>query len=136
MTDLVCGKFQLTESKNFEEFMQALGVGYLTRKLGNKSFPVVTVSKDGDLFHFKNESLVKTTESSFKLNEQFDELTADGRQVKSTMTLLKPNTLKHDMIGTQGGKDSSCVREFFKDKMTCVCQVDDVVTERIYTRKE
>ena len=26
-------------------------------------------------------------------------------------------------IYAKGGKDSSCVREFFKDKMTCVCQV-------------
>jgi len=33
------GKFQLKESENFEDFMKALGVSYLVRKLGNKSSP-------------------------------------------------------------------------------------------------
>lgn len=30
------------------------------------------------------------------------------------MTLENPNTLKHEMLGTAGGKDSVCVREFFQ----------------------
>ena len=50
------------------------------------------------------------------------------------MTLQKPNILKHEMLGTEGGKDSYCVREFLKDKMKCVCYVDDVVTTRMYDR--
>ena len=50
------------------------------------------------------------------------------------MTLEKPTVLKHEMLGTNGGKDSVCVREFFQDKMKCVCSVDDVVTTRIYNR--
>ena len=43
-TDLVPGKWQLTESENFEAFMGALGIGYLTRKLGNQSKPLVTTT--------------------------------------------------------------------------------------------
>ena len=35
-------------------------------------------------------------------------------------------------IYAQGGKDSSCVREFFKDKMTCVCQVILAIYLSIY----
>ena len=42
-TDLVPGKYQLTESENFDKFMGALGVGYLVRKLGNQSKPLVTI---------------------------------------------------------------------------------------------
>ena len=38
-------------------------------------------------------------------------------QVKSTMTLEKANTLRHQMLGTSGGKDSFCVREFFPVKI-------------------
>ena len=48
--------------------------------------------------------------------------------------MLKPNALKHEMLGTNGGKDSVCVREFFKDKMQCVCTVEDVVTTRTYNK--
>jgi hypothetical protein len=50
------------------------------------------------------------------------------------MTVQKPNSLKHEMLGTNGGKDSVCVREFFKDNMKCTCSVDDVVTTRMYDR--
>jgi hypothetical protein len=52
------------------------------------------------------------------------------------MSLVKPNSLKHDMNGTEGGKDSVCVRTFFEDTMTCVCNVDDIETTRIYTRQK
>lgn len=132
---IIYGKWQLFESKNFEDFMSRLGVSYVVRKLGNKSTPVVTVSKgDDDVLSFKQESLVSTSEIKFKIGETFDEKTADGRAVTSTMTLLKPNAIKHEMLGTNGGKDSVCIREFFQDKMTCVCTVEDVETIRTYKK--
>merc|ERR1711976_359962 len=134
--DVIYGKWQMVDSENFENFMSRLGVSYMVRKLGNQSKPLVTVSKDDDTISFKQESLVSTSTISFKIGEQFDEKTADGRKVKSTMSLVKPNTLRHEMLGTEGGKDSVCVREFLKDKMICPCTVEDVVTTRTYSKKE
>merc|ERR1712039_116212 len=90
-----------TQSENFEEFMKALGVGLVTRKLGNKSSPTVTINEAAGEYTFKQESLVKTSEFKFKLNEEFDETTADGRQVKSKMTLTGPNVMVHEMKGNQ-----------------------------------
>merc|ERR1711913_83184 len=113
------GKFKLTQSENFEEFMKVLGVGLVTRKLGNKSSPTVTITEEAG-------------EIKFKLGQEFDELTADGRQVKSLMTLKAPNVMVHEMKGTNGGKDSVCVREFFQDKMVATCKVDDIETVRTY----
>ena len=89
---VIYGKWQLFQSENFENFMSRLGVSYLVRKLGNKSTPVVTVSKgDDDLLSFKQESLVSTSEIKFKLGEQFDEKSADGRMVKYLPTNFKNN---------------------------------------------
>jgi len=137
MTDQVCGKFQLTESENFEAFMQAMGVGYLTRKLGNQSKPLVTIESGGeDSFSMKTESLVTTSIINFKLGESFEEITGDGRKVLSTMSMVEPNKMMHQMLGTDGGKDSVCTREFLREKMVNVCQVDDVITTRVYARKE
>merc|ERR1712026_583293 len=113
--------------------MKALGVGLVTRKLGNKSSPTVTVTEDNGEYTFKQESLVKTSEIKFKIGEEFDEVTADGRQVKSLMTLKAPNVMVHEMRGTNGGKDSVCVREFFGEKMVATCKVDDIETVRTYT---
>ena len=53
--------------------------------------------------------------------------------VKSKMTLKSPNVMVHEMKGTNGGKDSVCVREFFQDKMIATCKCDDVETVRTYT---
>merc|ERR1712046_72068 len=111
---------------------RALGVGLVTRKLGNKSSPTVTITEAAGEYTFKQESLVKTSEFKFKLNEEFDETTADGRQVKSKMTLTGPNVMVHEMKGTNGGKDSTCIREFFGDRMVATCKVDDVETVRTY----
>jgi len=127
------GKFKLTQSENFEEFMKVLGVGLVTRKLGNKSSPTVTVTEEAGEFTFKQESLVKTSEFKFKIGQEFDEVTADGRQVKSLMTLKAPNVMVHEMKGTNGGKDSVCVREFFGDKMVATCKCEDIETVRTYT---
>lgn len=125
----------MTSSENFDAFMAAVGVGYLTRKLGNASKPLVTINQDGPKdFTLKQESLVKTSSISFSLDKPFDEVTADGREVKSVMTLERPNVLVHKMQGTNGGKDSICWREFFDDKMKCTCQVDDISTVRMYDR--
>jgi len=128
------GTFKLTASENFEDFMKALGVGLVTRKLGNKTTPTVTFTEQGGEYTFKTESLVKTSEIKFRIGEEFDELTADGRQVRSRMTLKAPNVMVHEMKGTNGGKDSVCTREFLGDLMNCVCQVDDIVTTRVYSR--
>ena len=62
--------------------MKVLGVGLMTRKLGNKSSPTVTITESGGEYTFKQESLVKTSEFKFKVGEEFDEVTADGRQGK------------------------------------------------------
>merc|ERR1712037_324375 len=117
------GKYKLATSENFEEFMKVLGVGLITRKLGNKTSPTVTITKEGDEYNFRQDS-IKTSEFKFKVDVPFEEITADGRKVMSKM--------KHEMKGTDGGKDSVCVREFFADKLIAVCQCEGVETTRVY----
>ena len=133
-TDLVPGKYQLTDSENFDRFMGALGVGYLVRKLGNQSKPLITVIQEGNVWTMKSESLLKATESKFEMGKQFEEITADGRKVMTTMTVTAPNTVHQEMLGTGGGKDSFCTREFTEEKMKCVCNVGDIVTTAWYMR--
>merc|ERR1712133_218347 len=115
------GKYKLATSENFEEFMKALGVGMLTRKLGNKSSPVVTVTEENGEYTMKQESLLKTSEIKFRINEEFEELTADGRKVLSKMTLTAPNVMVHEMKGTEVGKYSPCIRDFLPEWMPTGC---------------
>ena len=82
-SDIIPGKYQMTDSENFDTFMAALGVGYLTRKLGNASKPLITIDEleKKSKYSLKQESLVKTTTTVFKLGERFMDTTADGRKV-------------------------------------------------------
>ena len=73
--------------------MKVLGVGLMTRKLGNKSSPTVTITESGGEYTFKQESLVKTSEFKFKVGEEFDEVTADGRQGKILVKITSQGQL-------------------------------------------
>merc|ERR1712105_53673 len=58
-------------------FMKVLGVGLITRKLGNKTSPTVTITKEGDEYNFRQDS-IKTSEFKFKVDVPFEEIT--GRE--------------------------------------------------------
>ena len=134
-TELVPGKYQFIKSENLEKFMRGLGVGYIVRKLANQCRPLVTISQYGnDVWTMETESVIVTTEIKFEMGQQFEEITADGRKVMSTLTVTAPNTVHHEMLGTGGGKDSFCTREFTEEKMKCVCNVGDIVTTAWYMR--
>jgi hypothetical protein len=135
-SEIVPGKYQMTDSENFDAFMGRLGVGYVTRKFGNASKPVVTITELEPMkrFDMKQESLVKTCNITFNLGQQFDELTADGRKCLSTLYMEKPNVMVHQMLGTDGGKDSVCWRAFAKEGLKVTCTVEDITTIRNYKR--
>jgi len=130
------GTYKLDHSENFDEFMKALGVGMVMRKMANAATPVVTITKDGDTYHYKQATTFKTTEMKFKLGEEFEETTGDGRLVKSTIT-LEGDTLKHKQVGdaSKKEKDSTMDRTFTDTHMNMVCTVDDIVCKRNYKRE-
>nr|AAL68638.1 cellular retinoic acid/retinol binding protein [Metapenaeus ensis] len=129
------GKFRMESSENFDEFMKALGVGLVMRKMGNAATPTVEITKDGDTYSLKTVTTFKTTEIKFKLGEEFEETTADGRVVKSTVT-MDGNKLVHKQTGDKEKKekDSILTREFSDDQMLMECKVDDIVCTRVYKR--
>lgn len=58
-----------------------LGVSLVTRKLGNQVSPVVELTKNGDTYTLSSTSTFKNSIITFKLGEEFDEETPDGRKV-------------------------------------------------------
>lgn len=92
------------------------GVGMVLRKMGNTVTPTVELKKDGDLYTFTTTSTFKTSSISFKLGEEFDEETLDGRKVKSVCT-MDGNTLTQEQ---KGDKPSTIVREFSDSELITV----------------
>ncbi|XP_049839805.1 fatty acid-binding protein, muscle-like isoform X1 [Schistocerca gregaria] len=127
--DGVLGKrYKLSSSENFDAVMKQLGVGMVTRKMGNAVSPVIELTKDGDTYTLKSSSTFKNTVITFKLGEEFEEETPDGRKVKSTIT-QDGNKLHHIQ---KGEKTTTIVREFSAEEVKMTITVDDLVCTRIY----
>ena len=55
----------------------------MKRKLATTSYPTVEFAKDeNDNFVFKSHTIIKTSETKFRLGEEFDEDRLDGKRVK------------------------------------------------------
>lgn len=117
------------ESKDFEEYMKELGVGFFLRKIGNSVSPTVELRKlPNGKYKLITKSTFKDSEIEFELGKEFDEETLDGRQVKSVMT-LEGNTLTQKQGGTP---PSTIIREFGDKEMIATMKVNDVNCIRKY----
>jgi len=138
MAPSIVGKYQMESSENFDEYMKGIGVGLVMRKMANAASPAVEITEADGTYSLKTSTTFKTTEISFKLGAEFEETTADGRTVKSTMTLdEKTNTLTHNQVGNKEKKekDSCIIRKFTDSGFDMECKVDDIVAKRVYKRQ-
>lgn len=101
---------------NYLLCFNSLGVGLVLRKMGNSVNPTVELKKEGDVYTFTTSSTFKTSTITFKLGEEFDEETMDGRKVVSVCT-LEGNTLTQEQ---KGDKPSTIIREFSDSELITV----------------
>ncbi|XP_017790439.1 PREDICTED: fatty acid-binding protein, muscle isoform X1 [Habropoda laboriosa] len=121
-------RYKLQSSEKFDEFMKALGVGTVTRKMGSSVSPVVELTENDGLYTLKTTSTFKNSEIKFKLGEEFDEETPDGRKVKSVCTLDGNKLIQVQ----KGEKQTTIEREFTPTEMKAIMKVDDIVCTRVY----
>uniref|UniRef100_A0A2D4PL62 Cytosolic fatty-acid binding proteins domain-containing protein n=1 Tax=Micrurus surinamensis TaxID=129470 RepID=A0A2D4PL62_MICSU len=131
MAEAFCATWKLIDSQNFDEYMKALGVGFATRQVGNVTKPTVIISQEGDKVAIRTQSTFKNTEISFKLEEEFDEVTADDRNCKSVVS-MDGDKLVH--VQRWDGKETNFVREIKDDKMVMTLTFGDIVAVRQYEK--
>ncbi|XP_073420395.1 fatty acid-binding protein, heart [Dendrobates tinctorius] len=131
MVDKFVGTWLLVESKNFDDYMKGLGVGFATRQIANVTKPTTIISYDGDVIVLHTQSTFKNTEVKFKLNEEFDETTADDRKVKSLVT-LEDGKLKH--MQKWDGKETILLREVNGNKLLLTLTLGEIVSTRHYEK--
>ncbi|NP_001089252.1 fatty acid binding protein 4, adipocyte L homeolog [Xenopus laevis] len=120
------------DSDNFDMYMKAVDVSSFMRKAAGASKPDVIISKDGDVIKIRSESTFKNHEICFKLGEEFDEETADGRKTKTNVT-LENNVLVQ--LQKWKGKESTIKREIKDDQMVTTCIAGDITAKRTYKKK-
>ncbi|CAH1997960.1 unnamed protein product [Acanthoscelides obtectus] len=123
-------KYKLSSSEKFDEYMKALGVGLVTRKMGNAVSPVVELKKEGDEYVLSSTSTFKNVVLKFKPGVEFDQETPDGRKVKATIN-VDGNTLK-EVQKNADGSTTTIDRTFTNDEVKMVMNINDITATRIY----
>lgn len=72
------------EDRRPEPVLPCAGVNAMLRKVAvaAASKPHVEIRQDGDQFYIKTSTTVRTTEINFKVGEDFEEETVDGRKCR------------------------------------------------------
>jgi len=120
------GKWKMESSENFEEYLKEIGVGMATRKMAASTKPNnFVIAEPNGVYNYRTESSFKNHDTRFKLNEEFEEHTADGRKVKTTMTLDG-----RKLIQEQKGEpvNSTIIRELTDDNTMIVMLIANGVT--------
>ncbi|XP_028924214.1 fatty acid-binding protein, adipocyte [Ornithorhynchus anatinus] len=131
MCEAFVGSWKLVSSENFEEYMKEVGVGFATRKMAGMAKPSTTISIEGDVITIKSESTFKNTELSFKLGQEFDEITADDRKVKSVITLDGGELVQ---VQKWDGKSTTIKRKVVDGKLVVECVMKGVTSTRVYEK--
>ncbi len=121
LPEFMIGDFQMETSEGFNDFMYEMGVNFVTRNIANNLYPLQKITQDpademvtlGEdkcydvmkskmfhIFHSLAETLTsfKSTKIEFKLGEEFDEFTADGRDCKTIATVEGRKLIKVRII--------------------------------------
>nr|KAF6326287.1 fatty acid binding protein 9 [Pipistrellus kuhlii] len=131
MVEPFLGTWVLESSENFQEYLKELGVPVTIRPLAASEKPRIRISAPGDKVSIRTETSFKNFEISFRLGEEFDEATADGRHVKSVVN-LDGNSLVH--VQRWLGKETTIRRQVVDKKMVAKHTMNNVVSRRVFKR--
>ncbi|KAI1288121.1 Fatty acid-binding protein [Halotydeus destructor] len=126
------GKYLLTKSDNFDEFLKQLGLGAFKRAIATRVYPTLNITQDGDTWTVKQESTFKNSTTSFQIGQEFDELRQDDVTVKSLVT--QDGNKWHQV--QKGDQEVTIVREFSDDGIKATATCNGVTSVRFYQRQK
>ena len=104
------GSYTRVSEENYEEVLKALNIGFMLRKAAMASTPVMTITEAGGQWTMTTKTTMKSIELKFKLGEEFEEETTDGRKCKTTVTMEGDNKLVTTQRAIKSGdKDVTAV---------------------------
>jgi len=116
------GKYLMTSWENYADFLEKLGVPLLLRKLATMGTPIVEVTYDEEteVWNVSRTSTLfyqliklRSVDFKFRLDEEFDEVTPDKREVTSIVT-VEGDTFKHVSKAKKEGVTGHTVVTEFK----------------------
>merc|ERR1712180_541628 len=130
----ITGTYTQTSRENYEEFLKALDVGFILRKAALASTPVMSIEEKDGNWVMITKTTVKSIELKFRLGEEFEEDTTDGRHCKTTVTLDGDVMTTKQRATKSGEKDVTVVRTFSDDGISLTMSTDGATSVQKYKR--
>nr|VZI04114.1 unnamed protein product [Spirometra erinaceieuropaei] len=125
-----CGSWKLKDSGDLEPIANRLGVSIPLKDIAELLNSVMTISPVGDGYSMKISTGGMTYEVKYKLGEEFDHASLDGRPLKTIIT-LEGKTLKQVDKGDKLMTMESVVEG---NTLTMTARLEELVCVRHYTR--
>ncbi|XP_071963411.1 fatty acid-binding protein-like [Antedon mediterranea] len=127
------GKYKLSKSENFDEYMKAMGVGLAMRKMAGLMSPSCEVTQDGDDFEIKmNVPMVNTHVQKFKIGEPFQDLAPTGEKIMVIVSWDGDKLIFDDVDKTD--PPHQIIRELDGEDMVVKCIKGEAVCRRVFKR--
>merc|ERR1712170_228455 len=131
------GKYERTAAEKYEEFLKALDVNFMLRKAATVSTPTMEVSEENGVWTILTSTTLKSMELKFELGKEFEETTADGRDVKAIVTQEGNKFISVQTAKKDGEKSTEITREFKGDEMIQSSKVigSDLVCTQVFKKQ-
>lgn len=134
LTPFLKKKYELASSdENFDKVLETLGLSSWKRSLAQIAQPSIELNRlDDGRYTLTTNTVFNQIVTKFRLDEEFDDESPDGREVRS-MFVQDKNLLLHI---ERGDKTLYVLHEFSADEVRVTLTVDRVSSVRIYKLKK
>ncbi|XP_034543017.1 retinoid-binding protein 7 [Notolabrus celidotus] len=129
------GTWDMVSNVNFEGYMVSLNIDFATRKIASMLKPQKVITQDGDSFTIKTFTTFRNYESSFKIGQEFIEVTK-GMDNRSCQTVV--NWEDDKLVCVQRGekKNRGWIHWIQGDDLHLELTCEDQVCKQIYKRTQ
>lgn len=134
LTPFLNKKYELASSdENFDKVLETLGLSSWKRSLAQIAQPSIELNRlDDGRYTLTTNTVFNQIVTKFRLDEEFDDESPDGREVRS-MFVQDKNLLLHI---ERGDKTLYVLYEFSADEVRVTLTVDHISSVRIYKLKK
>lgn len=134
------GTYDRKEANNYLEFLDDLGLNKLLKRAATASNPVLEFNYDEEtkFWSFKTCTKITCNDLSFKIGEQYNRKTRDGRQVIIKAIQKGDKITIEEKATKETEKSTKSVFEFKNNQVVVSAMVigSEVISEQLFLRRD
>ncbi|XP_039868267.1 fatty acid-binding protein, intestinal-like [Simochromis diagramma] len=128
------GTWKIDRSENYVKFMEQMGVNLVKRKVAEHDNLKITIEQNGDKFHVKESSTLRTKEVDFTLGVPFDYTLADGTEVSGAWE-MEGDMMKGKFTRKDNNKVLTTTRTLVGGELVQSYNYEGVDAKRIFKKQ-